>query len=784
MAEAPATIPLDGTNTTTLSTYRASVVQGTHRFHLDSYSLLKTRPAATITSDAFRVAGHRWNIACSFDNRRLERVCLHWLPTETDQWKANQVTATPTVTIQHPSGDPLADMRVGRSRPETFSTNSDVSHVSTHSVPEAFQDRDMEARYLSNDRLTVCCTLQVFDAKTDDAAITRNYIVGLVAAPPSPSITRSLLHLLETGQGSDVTFHLPGSELIIKAHKIVLAMRSPVFKAKFFGNTKDSIQHQFKVDDMSATVLAAMLHFLYTDDLPLPTDDMSYEDTYQLLVAADLYDLERLRAACEKKLSEGVDDVATAMSMLILVNGRHSCRQLEDVCVAYIASDPEAWKAAMATEAYMELKKTRPSVLNNILEKVTTHRLRTPTAEDAHHRQVGVVVESSSAYRPLGVSRGTHEFTIFGHSGVKKMHVRDLSYCIYSGRFRVGGHHWRLRYYPSEHAYDDDYRKQVKAGNYMYSIYLELLSPPYPEPQLLDDDDVVTAAATFKIFSHADTGGEDDTWVFRFCHDFHHNDLLYGCFPVAQQAWNAGPYNRLIIRCELDVTTTPSAGGTGCGGGVDIMDVPTASNISWHLELLLRSSLGSDVAFLVDQEKFCAHSLILSARSPALLEEAHDATAAAAAPRTIEGMTSLVFGALLHFIYTDDLPPLDDLVMRMHAAAAAAAGDDHTPSWSESRVKMAGDLLAAADRYQMTERMVPICENLLCSVVTPATSVAVLALAQRHHRPGLKAFCLDYLASPDVLEIVMRTEAYRDLKASSLGGQVLGELMERMLTIN
>ncbi|KAL6623718.1 hypothetical protein ACP70R_033597 [Stipagrostis hirtigluma subsp. patula] len=139
-------------------------------------------------------------------------------------------------------------------------------------------------------------------------------------------------------------------------------MRSPVFEAKFFGNTMDSNQHVVRIDDMSAAVFAAMLHFVYTDDdLCMDMDE---------LVAADLYDLRRLRLMCEKRLSEGIDGVPAAMSMLALVHRRHKCRQLEELCVGYVTSNPDAWEAATATEGYMELKRTSPAALNDILERV------------------------------------------------------------------------------------------------------------------------------------------------------------------------------------------------------------------------------------------------------------------------------------------------------------------------------------------------------------------------------------------------------------------------------
>lgn len=88
MASSPSTmIPAAGAKTS--STHRASFVHGTHRFHLDGYSLLKARDGTSnIISDEFEIAGHRWTMACCFKDHILERVSLRFLPP-----------------IQHPSGD-------------------------------------------------------------------------------------------------------------------------------------------------------------------------------------------------------------------------------------------------------------------------------------------------------------------------------------------------------------------------------------------------------------------------------------------------------------------------------------------------------------------------------------------------------------------------------------------------------------------------------------------------------------------------------------------------------
>jgi len=201
-------------------------------------------------------------------------------------------------------------------------------------------------------------------------------------------------------------------------------------------------------------------------------------------------------------------------------------------------------------------------------------------------------------------------------------------------------------------------------------------------------------------------------------------------------------------------------------------------NIAWHLERLMEAAteLGSDVTFLLKEGEddsgastlsFHAHSLVLSARAPALLKEAQAQAAATSKKKTkkkvlwIEGIKAVVFKSLLHFVYTDELPPLDDLVERYTPGSSSVPP---ATSWT----RMAGELLAAADRYQLVERMRPMCENLLCEMMTPECAAATLEVARRHRRPELKAFCLDYMSSPGVLRAVVATEGYRELSAEAL----------------
>ncbi|KAK3139834.1 hypothetical protein QOZ80_5AG0391250 [Eleusine coracana subsp. coracana] len=115
--------------------------------------------------------------------------------------------------------------------------------------------------------LTIECAITVFK--------------DLDAIPvPSSNVHQHLVDLLETETGVDVMF-------------IVLAARSPVFMAEFFGEMKEKTLC-VEIKEMEATVFKAMLYFIYTDMVPELDDnnETPKEMAEHLLVAADRLDLD------------------------------------------------------------------------------------------------------------------------------------------------------------------------------------------------------------------------------------------------------------------------------------------------------------------------------------------------------------------------------------------------------------------------------------------------------------------------------------------------------------
>ncbi|VAI92224.1 unnamed protein product [Triticum turgidum subsp. durum] len=122
----------------------------------------------------------------------------------------------------------------------------------------------------------------------------------------------------------------------------------------------------------------------------------------------------------------------------------------------------------------------------------------------------------------------------------------------------------------------------------------------------------------------------------------------------------------------------------------------------------------------------------------------------------VKDMEVAAFRAMLHFIYTDTVPELDQPL--------------------EAVATLAQHLLAAADWYGL-DRLKLICEVKLSGGITVDTAATTLALAEQHNCLKLKAKCVEFiLRTPAVLDDVLATEGYRHLEASC--PSVLTELLK------
>ncbi|CAO2184332.1 unnamed protein product [Urochloa humidicola] len=188
---------------------------------------------------------------------------------------------------------------------------------------------------------------------------------------PSSDIGDHLGRLLDSADGSDVSFAVGGETF--RVHRAVLAARSPVFKAQLFGSMADANMDHITLHDIRPETFRIVLRFIYTDALPSDKDlgimsSSTAIDVFQeLLAAADMYQLERMKLVCAQKLWECVSTENVAM--MLGCAEMHSCPELKDGCLDFFLVEKN-FKIAVLTQGYFQLMQSFPSVIDEIRKRV------------------------------------------------------------------------------------------------------------------------------------------------------------------------------------------------------------------------------------------------------------------------------------------------------------------------------------------------------------------------------------------------------------------------------
>ncbi|XP_026458853.1 BTB/POZ and MATH domain-containing protein 3-like [Papaver somniferum] len=214
--------------------------------------------------------------------------------------------------------------------------------------------------YLKDDCLNIHCTIGVVRTRVGNG---KRYVIPV----PPPEMIQNLKGLLESKIGSDITFQV-GNEFF-RAHKLIIAARSPVFRAQFFGLVGNPEIEIVVIKELDPFAFKAMLLFLYSDELP-ETHELSDLDplctpitiAQHLLAAADRFGLARLKLMCEEKLYE--DITANTVANTLAIADVYNCTALKTVCLNF-AARPENLEEVMESDGYADLEK---SLLTDLLK--------------------------------------------------------------------------------------------------------------------------------------------------------------------------------------------------------------------------------------------------------------------------------------------------------------------------------------------------------------------------------------------------------------------------------
>ncbi|CAN6288146.1 unnamed protein product [Urochloa humidicola] len=235
------------------------------------------------------------------------------------------------------------------------------------------------------DHLTSNCP-SVFKELIARLVSPNTHVTSAAALPfvvvPASDMQRHFTGLLKSGEGTDVTFEVSGET--IAAHRCVLAARSAVFRAELFGPMKEgTTTSAIHIDDMEARVFKLLLSFIYSDLKPDIEEGYDYDKEdgnvndaevmwQHLLVAADRYDIQRLRLMCEDKLCGYIS--STTVATLLELAEQHQCTGLKEACLDFL-DFPANLQEVMAAGGLNHLKSSCPSVLIDLIAKLALLKL-------------------------------------------------------------------------------------------------------------------------------------------------------------------------------------------------------------------------------------------------------------------------------------------------------------------------------------------------------------------------------------------------------------------------
>ena len=160
---------------------------------------------------------------------------------------------------------------------------------------------------------------------------------------------------------------------IFPCHKLVLSARSPVFKAMFQSNMREASINEVTINDFQPRVLDNMLQFIYTGTFE--SGYITANIAFDLLGAANKYQLEQLKNICEDKLCESLD-IGNSMEYLV-VSDMQGADKLRQMSLDFIVKnmdlivDTPVYRNWMDSHKHLVLEITRM-----LIQKAGTKRTR------------------------------------------------------------------------------------------------------------------------------------------------------------------------------------------------------------------------------------------------------------------------------------------------------------------------------------------------------------------------------------------------------------------------
>jgi len=176
---------------------------------------------------------------------------------------------------------------------------------------------------VEGDSLELVCEIEIIEASMSMSSMIHH-----------KQFIKDLDHLfLDQTNNYDVT--LTCGEKVFYCHKGILSARSPVFKAMFQSNMKENELGTVEIEDIQQEVVSELLQYIYSGTMSLNFEKYGKE----LLAAAEKYQVDQLKGACENELISKLD--AENCIEMLLLGDRYKARNLKKSAFEFFKKNEE-----------------------------------------------------------------------------------------------------------------------------------------------------------------------------------------------------------------------------------------------------------------------------------------------------------------------------------------------------------------------------------------------------------------------------------------------------------
>jgi hypothetical protein len=164
--------------------------------------------------------------------------------------------------------------------------------------------------------------------------IALNSALSDLAAACQTEAVASDFCIVVTDRASDGSVDSPAhNEVRIPAHKLILAARSPVFRAMLSSGMQEASADEMEITGYAVEAVRAFVRFLYCDAC---SGTVLEKHAWDLLAMADKYDVSALRTVCESYLSGDLSS-ANALQTLVSAEGQ-GANMLKRKAISYVVT--------------------------------------------------------------------------------------------------------------------------------------------------------------------------------------------------------------------------------------------------------------------------------------------------------------------------------------------------------------------------------------------------------------------------------------------------------------